>query len=911
MGDASSVLGGVPGAGSLPGYNLRVLLRSFALVSLLVLAPCLSAQSPSGNGESSPAPAGDETSASEASADATAPAAGAAGADRARLNLLGEVNSEQGEGRRNENVQLALIDNNVLAELQQRMGATATIVKTPKLEQSYWATEYGAPPARPFHLPRARGGGVHGNVFWSHTNSALAARSFFQVGEVQPARNNNYGFTVGTPLWKGAHITVNASQTFNRGQVNGNVLVPSADERTPLTNDPRILPVVQRILAAYPVEVPNRTDINPRALNTNSPQNITNDRIGATLNQDLGGGRLTARYNFVGQSVEAFQLVGGMNPDTTTRNHSARITWTRAWSPKTTSDVSVGFDRVGSLLVPEETSIGPWMRLGQLTGIGPPGRFPVDRAGNTFRYAARTQHRTGDHTLTVGLDLARLQINGSEFQDHRGQFNFRNDFGRNPIDNLRMGTPSRYSVAIGNIDRGFRQWRTQLYFGDQWKASANLTLDLGLRWEPVTTPSEVNGLTEIPYSSDLNNWAPRFGFAYRLPEKWGTLRGGFGVHYGEVFTATYIQARINPPQNLTVVVQSPDLADPLKDLQPEDLDPNARTTLFDIAPDLATPYSYTYNFGWEVTLPRDWTLELGYVGNRSHKLLSMYYLNRAVQVEGIPQTTRTVNQRRPDPDVFEIQHINNGSRGYFDAGKAVLRIPRWRGLTMETAYWWSKAIDLGGSYLNTASNANRRQTDSPSEFDVHGELRGLSNFDQPHAFLWNFTYQSPALAQAPAWTQKIFGSWQLSMVTLLKAGTPFSVRAGSDAPGFGNVDGRPGDSALLLDPSVLGRSADHPDTAADAIPRSAFDFIAPTDLRGNLGRNTFRRDGIANVNMAVSRQWPLAGDTSLLFRAESLNFTNHPQFAEPGLVLAQNNFGRITNTLNDGRAFKFTLRLTF
>ena len=48
-----------------------------------------------------------------------------------------------------------------------------------------------------------------------------------------------------------------------------------------------------------------------------------------------------------------------------------------------------------------------------------------------------------------------------------------------------------------------------------------------------------------------------------------------------------------------------------------------------------------------------------------------------------------------------------------------------------------------------------------------------------------------------------------------------------------------------------------------------------------------------------------------MFRAESLNFLNHPQFSEPGQSLSENNFGQITNTLNDGRAFKFTLQLRF
>lgn len=883
-----------------------------ALVVLAVPVFAQSAASDSAANGSEPAGELSETPDEAATDSETGEVSASDAADRTRLNLLGEVNSEQGEGRRNENVSLALIDNNVLKELNERLGISATAVKNLQIDRSYWATEFGGPPGRPVHAAPSAVSRVNGNLFLTHTNSAVSARSFFQVGAVQPARSNNYGVTLGMPAWKGAALTLNGSQTRNKGQVNGNVLVPTLEERTPLTNDPARRAFVQRIMDAYPVAAPNRPDINPRALNTNAPQDIANDRLSATLDQQTGdSGRITMRYGLVLQNVDAFQLVGGQNPNTTTRNHQSRITWNRSWTPRLTGDFTVGFDRVGSQLIPDESSIGPWIRIGrELDSIGPPGRFPVDRAGNNFRYGARLRYRRGNHNLTFGGELHRSQINGRELQDHRGRFIFRQNFGRDGITNLRMGLASNYSVAIGDVHRGFRRWMSQLYLGDEWKASSNLTLSLGLRWEPVARPTEVNNLTHVPYSSDLNNLAPRLGFAYRLPGKAGVMRGSYGLHYGEIFTATYIQARINPPQNVTVVVQTPDLVDPLKDLRPIKLDPSARSVVFDIAPDLSIPYTHNYSYSWEFEIARDWQLDLAYIGSRSHKLLSMFFLNRARPVEGLAQTTRTVNARRPDQRHFNVFHVTNGSRGFFDAGRATLRIPRWAGVGLEASYWWSKAIDLGGSYLNTASNANRMQTESPSEFDVHGELRGVSNFDQPHAALFNFSYQTPALRTSAGLFRSLFGAWQLSSVVLLKSGTPFSVQAGSDAPGFGNVDGSHSDTPIVEDPSVLGRSIDDPDTSSQRLPASAFSFIQPTDQRGNLGRNTFRRDGIANVNLALSKSWAI-GEDRLLFRVESLNFTNHPQFQDPGSSLAQGNFGKITNTLNDGRTFRFTLRFTF
>ena len=126
-----------------------------------------------------------------------------------------------------------------------------------------------------------------------------------------------------------------------RGQVNGNVLVPGANERTPTTTDPATLAIVRYILAGYPDELPNRTDISPRALNTNDQQNIDDNRVGATFEQYAGKkDRLIFRYNLTQQRVDAFQLVGGQNPNTTTKNHDARATWSRTWNPATTTDFS-------------------------------------------------------------------------------------------------------------------------------------------------------------------------------------------------------------------------------------------------------------------------------------------------------------------------------------------------------------------------------------------------------------------------------------------------------------------------------------------------------------------------------------------------------------------------------------------
>ena len=840
--------------------------------------------------------------------------------DRTELNLLGQTDASSGESRRNENVRITLVDNAVQRELNERLGASATIIKEFKAEISYFGADIGSSPSSNLHQAHEATSGVHGRIYETHNNSAFSARSFFQVGSVKPARSNDYGFQVVMPLRRGVNLSLDGSQKRVRGNVNGNVLVPRADERTPLDRDPvtgepvdqETRHFVSRMLAAYPDELPNRPDIDPRALNTNSPQSIDNDSLAPRLDVSIGDrDRFVLGYQFTAQQVQAFQLVGGQNPNTTTKNHRARATWSRTWSPLTSMDTSAGYDRVGSLLVSDDSAVGPLIWISSaLQFLGPSSIIPIDRSRNTFRYATQVRHRRGKHDLTAGVIAVRRQINGYESSVHRGEYVFNDNFGNDTISNVRLGRPSRYQQAIGDISRGFRGWDAAFYTGDQWQVSSDLTLTLGLRYQPAFAPWEVNDRSRIKFDCDCNNLAPRLGFAYRLGGSRSVVRGAYGLDYGEIFPVTYSQARFNPPGNINVVISSPKLVAPLSDLEPGALDPKARSTVVELDPDLAMPYSHQYNFQWELGLARAWTLEIGYVGSRSIRLLNLWNTNRGRPVSGIPLETNTINERRADSRYFEVRRVVNSSRGYYDAAKARLLISRWHGLTLDASYWFSKAIDLGGDFVNTASGTDAWWGQSPSELDVHGTMRGLSSFHQPHSFLTRVSYGLSGLSRS-GWIGHLVGGWQMSGVVLLKSGTPFVIDTGSDSPGFGNVDGTGRDRPNLLDPSVLGRAIDDPDTSRVMMPFSAFGFLALGQASGTLGRHVLRKDAINNINLSLSRSWPLGADKAIDFRAESINFFNSPQFAEPGRNLTSPNFGQITNTLNDGRTYRLLLQFSF
>jgi hypothetical protein len=471
---------------------------------------------------------------------------------------------------------------------------------------------------------------------------------------------------------------------------------------------------------------------------------------------------------------------------------------------------------------------------------------------------------------------------------------------------LLHGAPSYYDITLGEMARGFRNWSANGFFADRWKIHSRFQLYYGLRYGLVTAPVEVDGLDRVPYGCDCNNFSPRVAFAWQAGAGW-TVRSSYSVSFSEIQPVTYQQIRYNLPLVRYVQVQNPDLLEPLRGVR---LDAGGRSAPTLLAGDLVSPYSHQYNLSLERQIAGQAMLRLGYVGSRSFKFPNVYILNRAEPVAGIPLTLGTVDLRRPDPRFFEVRQVVNGGIGYFDAAQVSLDAPPHHGVRWNVTYTFGKAIDEGADYSSTAANREVLRARSLWQYDSFGDKKGLSNFDSTHALLASWTWDLPRPRRV-GWMSHLLDDWQLSSVTMLKSGTPLTLYIGSDAPGFGNVDGGASDRPNILDPSILGRTIDHPDTAGSILRRDRFAYIAAGERRGSIGRGTFRKAGIANLNAALSKQWHWGWrrEWTALVRAEVYNLTNTPQFDEPQRNLSSPAFGKITNTLNDGRIWQVGLRL--
>lgn len=828
----------------------------------------------------------------------------------------------RGKEERNPNIFITKIDLNALRDSLRRWGASPVFLEFSAVKNLY-AADLGAPLrqisiARPAKLDQ----GFHGSIYQEHQNSALNARPFFNVGPLRPARRNQFGLSLSGPIERdkisfGGRLDIARESGF----VNGNVRVPLPEERVPTASDPLTRRIISALLKGFPEEAPNLPNITPRQLNTNAEKALASHAFNIKLDYLASSrDRLAFRYDMLDYREEPFELVAGANPQTDLRSQSFSATGLHTFSPRALLEGSFYFDRQAVRLLPTERFRSLLEPLGlpqvpdidfggefaDLTPLGPGTQFPRLRFQNRFAGEFNFSLLAGRHQLRLGWGLMRVQLNDLQSDNSRGRFIFSSNFGRTAIENFLHGTPSRFTITIGNLHRNFRNWEQWLYIQDNFQLRRGLTLTFGLRYEHVTTPTEVNRLTVLPYS-DANNFAPQFGFAWN--PKGGSLvvRGGYGVSFGQVFAGTFQLARFNPPAVRTITIQNPSLVNPLKDLQIAS-GQAGRSDLNLLSPDLDPPYAHQFNLQIERRLAENLSLRVGYIGNRTIKLFFPFVSNRAEPVPGIPATTATIDQRRPDPRFLSVKTIINSGVSYYDALKISLTHRLARGLAFDFDYVFSKALTSGFDFANTL-NREKGIEGNQNNVDFQADLRGPTAFDMRNAINVNYSYQLPF--RFSGGTALLLGNWKISGATVYRTGGWFDISTSSDAPGFGNVDGEDGDRPNITNPAILGKAVDDPDNSTSILNPEFFNTDIPPGGRGNLGLRVFRKDSLINTNLALTKAFALANGKTVEFQTEFINLFNHPWFERPGDVFPSPTFGKIIDTQNKGRVVKFLLRLNF
>jgi hypothetical protein len=429
---------------------------------------------------------------------------------------------------------------------------------------------------------------------------------------------------------------------------------------------------------------------------------------------------------------------------------------------------------------------------------------------------------------------------------------------------------------------------------------------------------------------DKNNFAPILGFAYtpRFAEKiFGkdetVIRGGFRVGYDEVFNNIPANMALTAPYNLITnqstqtnsgnkfawgVGFNQDVAlvrnfggqgpgtPSLGLLSFSAIDPNIRST-----------YIYQYSLGIQRRLGRDFSIEVDYQGSSGHKLGMFRDLNQPFVIVGDSSKAGTVSPNEqffPYPKYGAVtMGMNLGNSNY--NGVVFTGKYQGRGMYFQGSYTLGKSIDYQSAFFGSlferqgaADGRNLLLERGPSSFDIRHRLSLAYVLDLPigpghRLFGWN-----NGLAR------QIFGGWQISGITTLQSGAPFTVfsSAVTDTSGFNLFNDRPD----VVGSGRLTQNNDDPDNAFDktyfgVTPTQPLG-ATPTGRVGTSGRNRYYGPGLQNFDFALAKSFPINEQFRMQFRTDFFNIFNHTNFSNPVNNVSNANFGKITQTVGSAVA---------
>jgi hypothetical protein len=391
------------------------------------------------------------------------------------------------------------------------------------------------------------------------------------------------------------------------------------------------------------------------------------------------------------------------------------------------------------------------------------------------------------------------------------------------------------------------------------------------------------------YERDLNNFAPRLGFAWNALPK-SVLRGGYGIYFDyvpqDLLIANFTNITglatnpIGPAATLPLNFNSSAFngSTPGPVFTPTTSPcPGPFCTIFVTPRHFETPYSQNWNLNLEQELSQSFALQLGYVGSKGTHLVRLLDINQADYLG---------NRRNKNYGATDSLSPVSGSS--YHALQATLRSRNWRGLSGFTGYTFSKSLDdaSDGIDFNFATVAFPQ-----NGFDLAAD-RGPSNFDTRHRFTAAFTYQLPRLAGPP----RLAEGWQLNTIVTAQSGRPVPIVSSNDTSGA-VFDQFPSPSNFHQRPDLIpgvNPINSHWESAPDTIGYlNAKAFAQPLDAAaanpqgsfGNLGRNAIYGPRFWSVDFAVSKDTRIFERLNLQLRAEFFNLFNHPNFALPNFFV--------------------------
>jgi len=544
----------------------------------------------------------------------------------------------------------------------------------------------------------------------------------------------------------------------------------------------------------------------------------------------------------------------------------------------------------------------------------------------------------GRHNLHMGGELRRVQANTETDPNARGTFsftgystsNFNNGFpvagtGYDFADFL-LSLPQTTSVRFGVASNYLRNWVTTGFLNDDWRTSAHLTINAGVRYEyflpqsekyghlsdlsfgpGFTSPAVVTGLNpgSLPPSlihSDAHNFSPRVGIAYRpWVQHHLVIRAGYGIFYDGSIYSRMVTNMVDQPPFATASTLT---ANPEQELTLEDgfpaLSANTIHNTYAADSNFRRPYAQTWGYSMEDEIFRNVILSVGYVGTKGSKLdlrLAPDSLNPSAS--GSQQTSI--------PGVQQFLYETDGADSIYNGLQVTLRRQFHGGFSMSGNYTWGKSIDDAASVGGQGNNVPQ------NSFDLKAE-RALSTFDVRNKLIINHTYEFPFGEQRHflnrgGFAARIIGDWQISGVTSIQSGSPQTAQVAGNQS---NNNGSGAFASERADATGLPVSLPRPQRGTEGWFNTTAFALPPSGQLGTAGRDTIIGPGTVNFNMSLGRFFTFSREKNLRarFSINANNIFNHPNYGGIATTVNAENFGWVTG-VGAMRSLNLVLRFNF
>jgi Carboxypeptidase regulatory-like domain/TonB dependent receptor len=594
---------------------------------------------------------------------------------------------------------------------------------------------------------------------------------------------------------------------------------------------------------------------------------------------------------------------------------SGFLSWVRTINSSMLNEARFNFTRYGFNGITSNPQVNFAIPRIEIQGLPLPGgqrirygaeqgdNSPEIAAQNTFAFRDVLSKVVGNKSLKFGFEYSGEQDNDELIGGARPDQVFNDPW------NFANGTPIFEQIEVNPItgaapvDRPkyFRSSTYGVFVQNDWKLRPNLTLNIGLRWEFYTPPTEADGnLTNfIPANDPVNglldgveknpsrmwnptwrNFGPRLGFAWS-PVKFESnvvFRGGFGIAYDRFDDNVFNNTRNNPPDVASYGIccgsdsnpfvngeilfnlgtsnsplsypGNPVLATPLgANGLPTPVPPYVPPNIYSNPTNMPIPYTYLYSLQVQQSLPKDWVFTLGYQGSAAHRL---------TRIENLAEFYSVLN-----PSVGQIFTFVPDTNSNFNALTGQLEHRFRRGISANLLYTYSKSIDqLSAEGPGFVTN----QT-----YPIDGATeRGPSDFDATHNFRAYAVWELPIFRERHDALGKIAGGWQLNGIFQFHSGFPWTPVASNICPVLGATTLCP-----LRPLGYNGGAGDNHETSAFLPPaNSNFPALAALPAGGinpyftlqtsgttpdfpGVGRNTFRGPRYQDIDLTISKEFGL------------------------------------------------------